>query len=93
MTHTDDTASGDMRARLLRGLFMLLFVFFFGVAETLLALLAVLQFLWLIVTGRPNEMLRRFGASLALWMAEAGRFQACASEEKPFPWKPWPQPD
>lgn len=93
MTHTDDTASGDMRARLLRGLFMLLFAILFGVAETLLALLALLQFLWLIVTGRPNEMLRRFGASLALWMAEAARFQACASEDKPFPWRPWPQPD
>ena len=93
MPHSDDSAPADARTRWLRGLFMLLFLIFFGVAETLLGLLALLQFLWLIVTGGPNDMLRRFGASLALWLAEAARFQACVTEEKPFPWKPWPDPD
>ena len=31
-----------------RGLFMLLFLFLFGLAEALLAFLAVVQFLWLV---------------------------------------------
>jgi len=92
MTHTDEPVSDSPYNRWLRGLFMLVFLIFFGVAETLLGLLALLQFLWLIVTGRPNDALRRFGASLALWLADAARFQACVTEEKPFPWKPWPQP-
>jgi hypothetical protein len=90
MAHPDDNSPAAPRDRWLRGLFMFLFLIFFGVAETLLGLLAVLQFLWLVVTGAPNHMLRRFGASLALWMADAARFQACETEEKPFPWKPWP---
>ncbi len=93
MTHTDNEASDGPENPWLRGLFMLLFLIFFGVAETLLGLLALLQFLWLVITGRPNDALRRFGASLALWLADAARFQACASDDKPFPWKPWPQAD
>lgn len=92
MTHADDTGPDTPGNPWLRGLYMLIFVIFFGVAETLLGLLALVQFLWLVVTGAPNDALRRFGGALAIWLAEVARFQACASERKPFPWQPWPQP-
>jgi hypothetical protein len=50
----------------------------------------VLQFLWLVFTGAPNRFLLGFGRSLAGWLAETARFMTCASDEKPFPWQPWP---
>lgn len=93
MAHTDHTTHNPSQGRWLRGLYMLGFLIFFGLAEFVLGLLAFLQFLWLVITGAPNDGLRRFGVSLSKWVAEAARFQACATEEKPFPWKPWPSAD
>ena len=73
-----------------RGLFMLVFIFAFGVGQGLLYLMAVAQFLWLLLAGEPNKLLVGFGNSLALWLAATARFLSCATEEKPFPWAVWP---
>jgi Domain of unknown function (DUF4389) len=74
----------------MRGLYMLLFVLAFGVAQTLLCVTAIAQFLWLLFAGEANSQIAQFGNSLARWLADAARFLACASEAKPFPWAPWP---
>lgn len=74
----------------MRGLFMLLFVIGLGAGQAILNLVALLQFGWLLFAGRANRQLTQFGTSLAKWLAEAARFQSVASEEKPFPWAPWP---
>lgn len=73
-----------------RGVFMLLFMLAFGIAQTLLNLLAVVQFLWLLFTKEPNQVLRRFGKSLSAWLAETALFLCCDTEQKPFPWTDWP---
>ena len=74
----------------MRGVFMLLLIIGFTVGQWLLNLIAIVQFLWLLVVREPNELLARFGNSLAVWLAEVGRFLTCATDEKPFPWRPWP---
>jgi len=56
-------------------------------------LIAVVQFGWMLATGESNANLTRFGASLAAWIAEVVRFVSCASEDRPFPWAPWPKVD
>ena len=76
-----------------RGLIMLVFIFAFGVGQSLLYLTAVVQFLWLLFAKAPNELLVGFGKSLALWLAEAARFLCCATDDKPFPWTAWPKAD
>jgi hypothetical protein len=73
-----------------RGLFMLLFAAAFAIAQTLLNLLAIVQFLWLLFANEPNQFLLRFGRSLSVWFADAARFLSCATDEMPFPWKSWP---
>ncbi len=72
-----------------RGLFMLLFVIAIGIGHTILNAVALVQFLWLLIARQPNEFLADFGGSLAIWLAEAARFQTCATEDKPFPFRPW----
>jgi len=62
----------------------------FGVGQWLLYLLAVVQFLWLLFVREPNQFLVRFGGTLAAWLSEVGQFLSCASDDKPFPWRPWP---
>ena len=73
-----------------RGLFMLLFAFAFGIGEGLLILLAFVQFLWLLFAKEPNQNLNRFGTSLSIWFADTARFLSCESDQKPFPWRSWP---
>jgi hypothetical protein len=74
----------------MRGLYMLLLMLAFGVAQTLLCVTAIAQVLWLLFSGEPNGQLTQFGASLSRWLSEAARFITCASDVKPFPWGPWP---
>jgi hypothetical protein len=74
----------------MRGLYMLLLVLAFGVAQTLLCVTAIAQFLWLLFSGEANSQLTQFGNSLSRWLSDAARFLTCASEAKPFPWAAWP---
>jgi hypothetical protein len=73
-----------------RGLLMLLLLICFGFGQSLLMFIAVAQFIWLAVNQQRNELLVRFGRSLACWLSDAGLFLCCATEDKPFPWAPWP---
>ena len=72
----------------MRGLFMLLLMFGFAIGQWLLNLLAIVQFLWLLFAREPNLALASFGNSLSIWLAEVARFLTCATDEKPFPWRP-----
>jgi Domain of unknown function (DUF4389) len=74
----------------MRGLFMLYLMIGFAIGQWLLNLLAIVQFLWLLFAREPNLVLASFGNSLSIWLAEVGRFLTYASDEKPFPWRPWP---
>ncbi len=89
--HPDKPTEGNGKIWL-RGLFMLILAVFFGFAQSLLALLAVIQFFWaLFNTNTPNPAIRLFGASLADWLRQTARFQTFSTEDKPFPWSDWPK--
>jgi uncharacterized protein DUF4389 len=74
----------------MRGLFMFLFLLAFGVAQGILWIAALVQFLWLLFAGEPNPAIVQFGRSLSRWLADTGRYLLCSSEAKPFPWASWP---
>ena len=73
-----------------RGLYMLLLLLAFSIAQTLLCATAIAQFLWLLFAGEANSQLAQFGNSLARWVGDAARYLTCASDVKPFQWAPWP---
>lgn len=73
-----------------RGGLMLVFAFFIGLAQTVLFTASFAQFMWLAITMHHNELLASFGNSLSQWIAAAGRYMTCQTEEKPFPWASWP---
>ncbi len=89
-THPDKSADSKNKIWL-RGLFMVIIAVFFGFGQSLLALLAVVQFCWALFGGGPNPALRNFGVSLAEWLRQTARFQVFVSEDKPFPWADWPK--
>jgi uncharacterized protein YhaN len=71
----------------LRLLFMILIAAMISLAQTVLGLLTIIQFIILLTNQRkPNAQLAEFGTSLGIWIAKAARYQTAASEVKPWPW-------
>jgi hypothetical protein len=67
--------------------FVLLIWFMLSLAATVLTMVTVIQFIIQVASkGEPNERLAEFGEGLGIWIAKAARFQAAASETKPWPW-------
>lgn len=75
----------------IRGLFILLFVFLLIVARVVTGAVVVIQFLFTVFSGQVNDNLRYFGASLAKYVYQALLFVTYNSDEKPFPFAPWPE--
>lgn len=74
----------------LRGLFMLLFVLIYGIAEVIVTAVVVLQFLFVLFTGDRNPRLKEFGAHLSTYVYSIISYWTYNSEEKPFPFATWP---
>jgi uncharacterized protein DUF4389 len=73
----------------MRGLWMLVLAFLFGIGEFVLLVAAVLQFLWLLFGKERNKPIADFGADLSDWLARIARFQTGTTEDKPFPFTKW----
>lgn len=76
----------------LRGLFMLLFAVFYGVAEFVLLVVAVFQFGCTLFTGKPNGNATGFGNSIGQYIYQITQFVTFNTEQKPFPLSTWPEP-
>jgi len=74
-----------------RGLYMLLFVLAYSIAEIILTVLVVFQFVAALVTRRVNEPLQRFGTNLSMYVYQILQFQTFNSETRPFPFSDWPE--
>ncbi|MBD3669865.1 MAG: DUF4389 domain-containing protein [Gammaproteobacteria bacterium] len=77
----------------IRGLFMLLFAILYNIAEIVIAAVAVLQFLIRLVTGSVNDNLLDLGYSASTYASQIFQFLTFNSEERPFPFSPWPSRD
>jgi hypothetical protein len=75
----------------LRGLFIIIFAIIYSLAEVLLTAVVVFQFLATLFTGAPNAQLRLFGLSLAAFIYQIVSYLTFNSDEKPFPFGPWPE--
>ena len=71
----------------LRLIYMILIALMISVAQTVLGVITLIQFVILVINKRvPNPALAEFGTSLGIWIAKAARYQTAASEVKPWPW-------
>lgn len=75
----------------LRGLYMLLFVMIYSLAEIVVTAVVIFQFVSKVITGGVNERLLAFGQHLSTYIYQTMLFFTFNSEEKPFPFRPWPQ--
>ncbi|WP_071672926.1 DUF4389 domain-containing protein [Nioella nitratireducens] len=70
----------------LRLLFMIIIAVMISLAQTVLGVATVVQFIILLINKTPNERLADFGTDLGVWVAKAARYQTAASNVKPWPW-------
>jgi hypothetical protein len=73
-----------------RTLYMILFVIGYSIAELVVGLVVVVQFVVVLFTGTANEPLLRFGNGLATWVRQVFRFLTFNTETMPFPFSDWP---
>lgn len=76
----------------LRVLYVILFALIYTVAEIVLAAVVVVQFGFVLITGQRNPNLLEFGASLSRFMYDVLRYFTFLSDDRPFPFQPWPGP-
>ena len=70
-----------------RLIYMILIAIMISLAQTVLGVVTVLQFVIMLVNNKePNERIAEFGTDLGIWVAKAARYQTAASEVKPWPW-------
>jgi len=68
----------------------LLLAFFAWVAIWVFALVMLVQWGFLVFTGEINQNLKGFMSEVGQYIARVLRFLAFETEEKPFPFSPWP---
>ncbi len=88
--------NGEVKQRLqktetwTRVLFMVLFIFIQEIVKFTVMVLAVFQFVSMMLTGRTNFQLLKLGRQLAAYASQIIVFLTFNSEQRPFPFSSWP---
>jgi len=75
----------------LRGLYMLLYIFFSRIAEVVLGVIVLFQFLLKLLTGDTNERLLKLGQGLSTYLYQVFQFLSYNTEYHPYPFGAWPK--
>lgn len=74
----------------MRGLYIIVFGVILYFVFGLVWLLVIFQFLTKLFTGGVNQQLLRFAAPLSRYVSQTLNFITFQSDERPFPFGPWP---
>lgn len=72
-----------------RGLLMLVLVLLVNLAQAVIGLVGLIQFLWMLIARERNAALAEFAEGLGSWLAITARFVGGSSDALPFPWTRW----
>jgi hypothetical protein len=73
-----------------RGLFMVVFAIISGAAKFIVTLVAVFQFITLLIKGQKNETLIPLGQNLSTYLYQITLFLTFNSNDMPFPFMDFP---
>ncbi len=74
-----------------RGLYMLMFALFYGVAEVVLLAVVVFQFLHKLFTGDTHPRLLKLGQSIATYIYQIVQYLSFNSDYEVYPFGAWPK--
>jgi hypothetical protein len=85
----------NLRARdtWFRALNMVLFLIIWWIAEALLIAVVIFQFLATLFARKTNAPLLNFGKSLSAFIYEVALFLSYGTDDRPFPFRDWPDAD
>lgn len=75
----------------IRGLYMLLYIVFSRIAELVLGVVILFQFLLKLFTGETNERLLKLGQGLSTYVYQIFQFLSFNTEYHPYPFGAWPK--
>lgn len=75
----------------LRALYMLMFSFFYGIAEFVLFAVVLIQFLFKLFTGKTNPRLLKLGQTIATYVYQIIQYLTFNSEYQAYPFGAWPK--
>jgi len=75
----------------LRSIFMVLFFIVYRIVDILVLLVAISQWLYVLLSGDANQGLKKFANGLSLYVAQIINYLSYNSEEKPYPFSDWPE--
>lgn len=81
----------DSKQKLLKGLYLILFLAIGYVATFIILIVTILQFVLDLVLKSPNKNLLDFSKSLTSYVYEVISYLNYVSDKKPFPFSPWPK--
>ena len=73
-----------------RGLYILLFSLFYGIAEVVLFFIVLFQFLSKLLTGTINQRLRHLGLQIAAYIYQITCYLSFNSDRLVYPFNEWP---
>jgi hypothetical protein len=75
----------------MRALYMLLFFAFYTLAEIVLFVVIIFQFLLKLLTGDTNDRLRKLSQCIATYVYQILQFLSFNSDSHPYPFGAWPK--
>jgi hypothetical protein len=91
------TMSDDLKANIKkqstwkRGLYILLFTIFYGIAEFVMYMIILFQFLLTLVTGETNDRLRKLAQGISTYIYQILQFMSFNTDSHPYPFGAWPK--
>ncbi len=87
----DDDVKQNVKSRntWMRFFYMLVFALIMGLAEVVLAVVVIIQFFTVLLSGERNEKLLAFGKDVAQYIFDIWRYLVFATEAQPFPFSDW----
>ncbi|MDP6198189.1 MAG: DUF4389 domain-containing protein [Porticoccaceae bacterium] len=70
--------------------YMVLYTVLLLAARLVISILVLVQFLFVLLSGKDNENLRNLGQGLGKWVYQTIMFLTFNTENKPFPFDEWP---
>jgi len=87
----DITENLKSQSTWMRGLYMLLYLVFARIAELVLMVVIVFQFLLKLFTGDTNDRLLKLGQGLSTYIYQTLQYLTFNSEYQPYPFGAWPK--
>lgn len=74
----------------LKTLYIALFFLVYRVLDLVLLLITIVQWIFRLLSGSPNESLAEFGGALGIYVQQIVHYLSGANDEKPYPFQDWP---